>query len=74
MRKKQSGSLIEQIAANHGVPVDEVVKEIQFAIDATWENLDPAVRSGQRELLQSGKPSVEEFIKVIAKNKLRNKP
>ena len=74
MRKKRSGRRIKKIAAKSGVPAVEVVSDMQIAIDATWNNPDPAARNMQRELFPNGKPSVEEFINVIAKNRLRNKP
>jgi len=64
--KNQSGGIFEQIAAQHGVSVTEVIREIQIAVDAAWDNSDPAIRTRQRTLFPNGKPSVEEFIRVIA--------
>ncbi|MDR0287784.1 MAG: sporulation initiation factor Spo0A C-terminal domain-containing protein [Clostridiales bacterium] len=66
-RKNQPDGIFKQIAAKYGVSVTEVVREIQVAIDAAWDNPDPAIRARQRELFPHGKPSVEEFIRVIAK-------
>jgi len=65
--KKQSNELFKKIAAQNGVSVDEVMREMQALLDATWDNPDPAVRKKQGELFPSGKPSIEEFIRVLAK-------
>jgi len=66
--ENQSNELFKKIAAQHGVSVDEVVREMQDLIDATWNNPDPATKKKQRELFPNGKPSIEEFIRVVAKN------
>ena len=65
--KKQSNELLKKIAAQHGVSVDGVVREMQDLIDATWDNPDPTARKKQRALFPNGKPSIEEFICVVAK-------
>ena len=67
IRKKEPESLFEQIAAKNGVSVGEVVREMQIALDATWDHPDPAARKNQLKLFPNGKPSVEEFIRVMAK-------
>jgi predicted lipoprotein len=64
--ENQSGGIFEQIAAQYGVSVGEVVRDIQTAVDEAWNNPDPAIRARQRELFPNGKPSVEEFIRVMA--------
>ena len=65
-KDNQPSGVFEQIAAQHGVSVTEVIKEIQIAVDAAWDNSDPTIRARQRELFPNGKPSVEEFIRVMA--------
>ena len=65
--KKQSNELFKKVAAQHSVSVDAVVREMQEAIDLTWDNPDPAARKKQRELFPNGKPSIEEFIRVMTK-------
>ena len=67
MRKKKLDGIIEQIAARNGVSADEVLREMQIALDAAWNSPDPAARQKQRELFPNGKPSVEEFISVTKK-------
>ena len=65
--KKQPSELFQKIAAQNGVSADEVARELQALLDATWDNPDPAARKKQRALFPNGKPSVEEFIRVLAK-------
>jgi len=63
-RKNPPDGLFEKIAVQFGVSTDEVVREMQAAIDTAWENSDPAVREMQRQMFPTGKPSIEEFIRV----------
>ena len=63
---KQSNELFKKIADHHGVSVDEVVRDMQDTIDATWDTPDPVARKKQQELFPNGKPSIEEFIRVVA--------
>ena len=65
-RPNQPESLFEKIAAQYGISVSEVTREMRVAIDAAWNNPDPAIRARQRQLFPNGKPSIEEFIRVIA--------
>jgi len=65
--KKQANELFEKIASQHGVSVDRAVGEMQDLIDATWDNPDPTALKKQGELFPNGKPSIEEFIRVMAK-------
>ena len=67
---KPSNELLKKIATYHGVSVDEVVRDMQDTIDATWDNPDPTARKRQQELFPNGKPSIEEFIRVMAKQAL----
>ena len=65
-QKKKPQSMLEQIAQLHGVSVDEVVREMQAAIDAAWNSPVIAIQEQQRKLFPRGKPSVGEFILVMA--------
>lgn len=51
-----------QIARENGTSPAKVMKEMQIALDAAWDNPDVAVRRKQRELFPDGKPTLEEFI------------
>ena len=65
-RKNKPEGIFEKLAAQYGVSAGEVVREIQTALDAAWDNPDPAIRERQRAIFPNGKPSVEEFIRVMA--------
>jgi len=41
--------------------------EMLAAIDAAWSNPDPMIQARQRQLFPNGKPTIEEFIRVMAK-------
>jgi len=71
-RGNEPGGVFEQIAAQYGVSVSEVIRDMQAAVDDAWDNPDPAIRARQRQLFPDGKPSVEEFIRVMA-NEVNNK-
>ena len=66
-RKGKSGNIFKENAKQHGVSVAEVMRDIQEAIDEAWNNPDPAIRESQRKMFPNGKPSIEEFIKAMAK-------
>jgi hypothetical protein len=43
------------------------MREMQVALDAAWSNPEPAIRAKQRQLFPNGRSSVDEFIRVMAK-------
>ena len=65
-KRKKQADLLQQIATRYGVSVRELVWDMQAVIDATWDNPDPMARAKQRRLFPDGKPSIEEFIRVMA--------
>ena len=65
-REDKTSGVFEQIAAQYGVSVSEVIRDIQVAVDEAWDNPDPAIRARQRQLFPNGKPAVDEFIRVMA--------
>ena len=58
--------VIEQIAQQNNVSVDDVMRDMQAAIDDAWGSLDPAVQAQQRKLFPHGQPSFKAFILVMA--------
>lgn len=57
---------IEAIAAREGISAQEVLQEIQTAIDKAWESQDPELRSAQLGLTgRKHAPNPEEFIATI---------
>ena len=64
--KKSLHDLLEQIAVQNGVSVEEVEREMRRTIDAAWDKPDPGAAESQRKLFPGGKPSIAEFIRVMA--------
>ena len=60
-------SIIAEVAARHGISKDEAMREMVIVIDDAWDNPDPTIRERQRALFPKGKPSVEEFLRVMVK-------
>jgi len=63
---------VEWVAVKNAVPVGEALREMQSALDAAWDSPDPAIRESQRALFPLGKPSIDEFIRVMAERADRN--
>lgn len=63
---KQSADFWEKAAAQYGVSMDKVLREMQREIDAAWGNPDPLIRQKLRRLFPNGKPTIEKFIQGIA--------
>jgi len=67
-RKNQLENNLKKMAAQLGVPLEEVILEMQKALDAAWDNPDPEVRAAQKAMFLDGKkPTVEEFILAVTK-------
>lgn len=60
-------AVIRTLAQRDGVRPEDVRASMQEAIDAAWENQDPAVRWKQLQLFPTGKPTVEAFVLRLAK-------
>lgn len=58
---------IRKLARKEGVHSEDVRKEIQNAIDAAWDNQDPAVKWQQLQMFPAGKPTPEQFIARVAR-------
>ena len=56
-----------KVSVQNGVSVSEVAHEMEAAIDDAWDNPDPTIRARQETLFPNGKPSIENFIRVMAK-------
>ncbi len=60
-------SIFREIASREGSTVDEVCKDIQEAIDAGFDNPDPAVQAAWRMIPMKGpRPTPEEVITYCA--------
>ena len=58
--------VIKEMAKKKGVSEVESRESICEAIEVAWNTLDPETKRQQRELFPCGKPSPEEFIRVVA--------
>lgn len=59
--------VIRMLAQRDGIRPEDVRASMQEAIDAAWENQDPAVRWKQLQMFPAGKPTVEAFVLRLAK-------
>lgn len=59
--------VIRTLAQRDGVKPEDVRASMQEAIDAAWENQDPAIRWKQLQMFPAGKPTVEAFVLRLAK-------
>lgn len=57
--------IIRRVAERYGVTTDEVRREMQAALDATWAGQGGSERD---VLFPNGKPSLEEFVVTLARN------
>ena len=67
MKKSKGLKAIEQVAAEHGISVAEVRKEMAIAINEAFSNPDPDVQARLTKISRTGdRPTPEEFIVFIA--------
>lgn len=57
--------IIQEVAERYGVTTDEVRREMQAALDATWAGQGGSERD---VMFPNGKPSLEEFVTTLARN------
>lgn len=68
MKKSKFTRVLEKVAAQNGVDIFEVRREIELAINAGMENSDPVVRDKWKALSPNGHPpSPEELIAYLSK-------
>lgn len=61
---------IEDIAKERGTTPNDIRKNIQIAIDMAWKSKDKKEKETQNKLFPNGKPSIENFLRVL-ENKIR---
>ena len=69
--KQDFDSIIRQIAKQDGVTAEEVIDEMLKALDAGYNNPDPAVQSYWASMPFEGQPTPQELIVYLA-GKVRN--
>lgn len=67
-KQLQDTKILKKIAIEYGVGISEVEKDMQEALDATWDSTNPTEKEKQRSLFPKGKPTLDELIQVLAKN------
>lgn len=66
--KEMKGSIaVGETASRFGETTDHVRQDMQAALDAAWDTDDLAAMKLQREFFPDGKPTLEQFIVIIAK-------
>lgn len=69
-RKKPSidvNAALERTAAESGVSMDEMLRDIEAAIDAAWEERTPETAEMWNKMGVNGrKPTPQEFIKFLS--------
>lgn len=58
--------MIKQTAKHYGVPEEEVRQSIQEIIDEAWRTTDPEAKRLQQQAFPAGKPTPEEFVRVLS--------
>lgn len=64
--KNHIDDIIKKIAKQEGISEQEVVDEMQKAIDAGYNNQDPTVQASWVSMPFKGKPTPEELILYLA--------
>ena len=60
-------SILNNVAEQNGVTVEEVKREIQAIIDELYDNDDPAIKAKWHCMTENGeKPSIEQLILYCA--------
>lgn len=71
--KMRTNDIFAKVAKQHGVSKDEVYREIQKAIDAGFDNQDPAVQAEWKKMsIRGERPTPEEVIAYVV-GQLQNK-
>lgn len=66
MKKSKADRILKKIAAQNGVTVSEVRREIELALKAGMDNPDPAVREKWNSISTDGQlPSPEEALSYL---------
>jgi len=66
-KKKDAKAIFKAIARQEGIPVSEVVREMEIAIEDAKNNPEPEKRAEFKKLFGDKTPSPEEFIFTVAK-------
>lgn len=59
-------SIIEKVAAAHGITPEECQAKMQELIDHAWATNDPKIKQRQVNLVGERKPTPEEIIRIVS--------
>lgn len=59
-------NIFKKIAKTYGVSKNDVLRDIQKAIDEAWATEDVDTKKYQNQLFPDGKPTPEELINILA--------
>ena len=66
IEKFKSKTVILSVAQKHEQTQEDVIREMEDALDTAWSTQDPAMKELQHTLFPEGKPTAEEFINTMA--------
>ena len=58
-------NIFKKIAKTYGVSENDVLKDVQEAIDEAWATEDVNTKKYQKQLFPGGKPTPEELINIL---------
>ena len=71
--KRKYSKAIKKVAQQNGVSVESVYYEISKAIEAGYNNPDPAIQERWRKISPDGKlPTPEKFIEIVGNEIKKN--
>ena len=66
MQKRELQNILQKIATEHNTTPEHIYQEMQIAIDAAQNSIDPSVRAKWESIPKSGEAlTVEEFIEFM---------
>lgn len=68
LRKKNMKNILEMVAQQEGVSVDEVRQEMELAIEEARNNPDPEKQANFKKMFGNSTPTPEEFISKVTKS------
>lgn len=71
LRKKNMKNIIEMVAQQKGVSVEEVRQEMKLAIEEARNNPDLEKQANFKKLFGNNIPTPEEFISTMAKQAVK---
>lgn len=66
LKKVKARVAVCETAQSFGKETKTVRQEMEEAINAAWATTDPGAKAMQERLFPKGKPTVEEFIVIMA--------